>query len=308
MRVLLAGAALAALVAAAEPASHAFTIGVLRRDAIVVPIATYDGKNWKGNWPYPASDVDVPVSLASVPRRWWGPTGPLVSWQISSGSTSQTVHVRQPDWLQTYCQKQVGLRTDYQPREWPPGPDAKPYPKDGLAVSPPVKVEPIERIAPGSPEEQALGEGVRAAFNARELDGVARAQQQGADVAPGRKDLEALPVTIEAAYAFGGSHRVYWAEATREYKKKNGTCGAVLFGSGWFLIDGEQLAFISFQVDVVPCSRQGLTYMLPLGVLTLPRGVYWIAQWSGWDHEEYAVVEVGAKAVTPVLRIWGGGC
>ena len=42
----------------------------------------------------------------------------------------------QPDWFKTYCQKQIGLRTDYQPRVPPPGPDTQPYPKDGLAVSP----------------------------------------------------------------------------------------------------------------------------------------------------------------------------
>jgi len=306
MRCLLAFFGLVALVSPAV-APPVVTIGVLRRDAMIVPFATYDGKEWKDYWPDPRSDVEVPVSLSSVPRRWWGPAEPLAAWQIWTDSTSQTVHVREPDWLQTHCQKQIGLRTDYQPREWPPGPDAQPYPKDGLAVSPPQAVQPIERLTSDSVEGQGLAEGVRVAFNLREAEGVARAEDDGANVHPGKKELETLPITIEAAYAFGTKRRAYWVEATREYKK-GATCGADLFGSGWFLIDADKLASVVFNVQMVPCDREGVDYMLPLGVMSFPRGVYWIAQWSGWNREEYAIMEIRSKAVVPVLSVWGGGC
>ena len=38
--------------------------------------------------------------------------------------------------------------------------------------------------------------------------------------------------------------------------------------------------------------------------------LFWIAQWSGWDYEEYTVVEIKPdKDRTEVaLRVWGGGC
>ena len=48
--------------------------------------------------------------------------------------------------------------------------------------------------------------------------------------------------------------------------------------------------------------------MLPLGVISLPRGPYWIAQWSGWNNEEYAVVDISARSIDSVLEVWGGGC
>src|SRR5207253_3038803 len=58
-------------------ASHAapdmFTVGVLRRDGIVVPFAAYDGKQWRNRWLTPGADVDVPIDLRNVPSRWWGP-------------------------------------------------------------------------------------------------------------------------------------------------------------------------------------------------------------------------------------------
>src|SRR5580704_13849468 len=111
MRPLLIGALLALVVSAVRlpstsvalaQAGDSFTIGVLRRDATVVPFATYDGKRWENHWPQPAQDVDVPINLRSVPGRWWGQGGPLDAWQVwASAAPPQIVHVRQPDWLQT---------------------------------------------------------------------------------------------------------------------------------------------------------------------------------------------------------------
>ena len=67
MRPVLAIGALLASVATAGPPTDVLTLAVLRRDAIVVPFATYDGKHWQSHWPSPKQDVDVPISLSSVP-------------------------------------------------------------------------------------------------------------------------------------------------------------------------------------------------------------------------------------------------
>jgi hypothetical protein len=284
------------------------TLGVLRRDATIVPFATYDGKRWENHWPDPAVSVDVPISLRSVPSRWWGRAGPRETWQVSTDSAAgQTVHVRQPDWLQTHCQKQVGLRTDYQPRQRPPGPEAQPYPKDGLAVSPSYPLQLVELVSEASSERQRVMDVLPAAFRAREDDAVTQAQDDGAAINPSSKDLEALPITIEALYAFGTRPRVYWVEAHREYKK-GAECAAIIFGSGWLMFDAGRLTYLGFDVSVVPCSREGLHYMLPLGVVSLPRGSFWIAQMSGWDDEAYDVLEIGAQSIDVVLSTRGGGC
>jgi hypothetical protein len=48
--------------------------------------------------------------------------------------------------------------------------------------------------------------------------------------------------------------------------------------------------------------------MLPLGVVSLPRGSFWIAQMSGWDDEACDVIEIGARSIDVVLSTRGGGC
>jgi hypothetical protein len=286
----------------------AFTLAILRRDAIIVPFATFDGKRWEDYWPEPRKDIDIPINLRSVPGRWWGPFRPLDRWQIWTGTTQPgLVNVRQPDWLQTHCLKQVGLTTDYQPTQRPPGRDAQPFPKDGLAVAPPHPVEPIEILGPNSPERQVMADILPMAFAEREEAAVVRAQQEGSPVHPSNKELAALPITIEALYAYGTTRRIYFVEAVREYKQA-GACAAVVFGSGWFARDSGRFTFANFDASVAPCNRTGLNYMLPLGAMSVSRGTYWIAQLSGWDHEEYAIVNIGARPLMLTLSVWGGGC
>ena len=48
--------------------------------------------------------------------------------------------------------------------------------------------------------------------------------------------------------------------------------------------------------------------MLPLGAMKLSNRLFWIVQWSGWDYEEYAIVEIKAKETETTLRVVGGRC
>ena len=207
MRPFLLGWALLALAGLLQPSPASFTLGVLRRDALIVPFATYDGKRWKNYWPVPADNAEVPLSLRNVPERWWGPVGPRDTWEIgTSGPSSQRVHVSQPDWAPSYCQKTVGLRTDYQPQFRPP-PTASPYPKDGLAVSPPHPVQPIEVLGPDSSERDDVVEAIHARFAEREreaLDGLRRAHADSPrqfPLPPNEKELRAMPpMALDALY------------------------------------------------------------------------------------------------------------
>jgi hypothetical protein len=165
----------------------------------------------------------------------------------------------------------------------------------------------IEVVPPDSAERQLLTAILPTAFSGREDEALAEAHDDGSPVRTSKKEMEALPITIEAMYAFGKAPRTYWIESSREIDK-NGVCTAIVFGAGWFVLDSGKFTRIQFDVSVVPCSRESLHYMLPLGVISVPRGQYWIAQWSGWDEEAYDVVEIGARGADPVLVAWGGGC
>jgi hypothetical protein len=316
MRPFLLSWALLSLAGVLQPSVPAsLTVGVLRRDALIVPFATYDGKGWQNDWPLPANNADVPFSVRDVPKRWWGPVGPRDIWQVwIPGSPPQTVKVRQPDWAPSYCQKEVGLRTDYQPRLLPPPPRTSPYPKDGMAVSPPYPVQPIEVLGADSPERGDVIEAIHPRFVDQEhevLQTLIRAHANNprqVPQPPSDAELRATPsMVVEALYAYGSSPRTYFIETAREYKRDGG-CSVVLSGRGRLVRNSGKFKTDEFRLGITACDRSNATYMLPLGVMSLPGGVFWIAQISGWDREFYTIIEItpqsGAKDhVTP-----GGGC
>jgi hypothetical protein len=65
---------------------------------------------------------------------------------------------------------------------------------------------------------------------------------------------------------------------------------------------------LTMVVDLLNCDRYGASYMLPLGVLRLNDRRYWIAQFSGWDHERFVVLEITPKSVDVKVSVWEGSC
>jgi hypothetical protein len=296
-----------ALLLAADTPRATFGAGVLRRDGVIVPFAAFDGKRWSSPWPLPALDLTVPIDLRGVPSKWWGPTGALDTWQVwTAAGEPKSVHVRQPDWVDAHCVRQIGLRSDYQPASAPPPPIEQPYPKDGLAVSPPQPVERIDVVSVESLETRALLPAVHQAFNLaeRRVD-----EAYGHPVA--RRAREGRVPDIDVVYAYGTHPRIYYVESVRRYRLLGQTtvdCAATTFGTGWFARDGDEIRSLETAVDVLPCNRRGASFMLPLGVMRLAGRLFWLAQFSGFEHERYVVIEIKAKKVEAVLSVWGGSC
>jgi hypothetical protein len=305
MRVVTALLVMSAVLVAGDGRDAAFTVGVLRRDGIVVPFATFDGRNWTPHWPRPSVELTVPINLESVPSGWWGPTGPLASWEawVAGSGERQTIHVRQPDWIDVHCLRQIGLRTDYRAGEFPPPPQEQPYPKDGLAVSPPRPIERIDTIPSAGNEASAMTSALHEAFNAAEQRTARKFNH------PIKASVrERMAPTIEAVYAHGGDPRVYYVESRREYRAPGGECPLVAFGTGWFVREKGVWRPLSMAVDALNCDRLGGSYMMPLGVVRTGTRVFWLVQFSGWDHERFVVVEPRAKSVDAIINAWGGGC
>jgi hypothetical protein len=316
----VAGVALCASLTllAAAPDSGSFAVAVLRRDGLLIPFAAFDGKRWSNSWPAPGFDREVPISLASVPKGWWGPTPPVSEWLTwiaeppvrhtdtldpAGGDAHQfrTVHVIQPDWIDAHCSRQIALRTDYRSDLVVPPPTEQPYPKDGLAISLRQPLEHIE-ILPAA-KAAALLPGLRERFNKAELE----TDREFGDPAP-RRVREPIAPTVEALYAFGGRTRAYYVEASREYRNDKDRCVAIAFGTGWFVADGEREKWLDMVVDILRCDKYGATYMLPLGALRMNGQTFWMAQYSGWDHERYVVAEIKKDKIVGVVNAWGGGC
>jgi hypothetical protein len=316
MRFLMMGWALLTLAGLLQKPATVFTVGVLRRDAFIVPFATYDGKQWRNYWPNPTENVDVPLTLGSVPRGWWGPAGPRETWQVwTADALPQLVKVRQPDWASSYCHKVVGLRTDYQPRFRPPPLSVNPYPKDGLAISPPHPLAPIEIIGPGASERDDVIEAIHARFAELERDMVEKLPRMHAENPrqfpehPNERELLSMPpMTLEALYAYGTSRRTYYLEGAREYKR-DGACTVVILARGIVVRQAGKFLTVRLRLGLTSCDRTNESYMLPFGVMSLPTGTYWIAQMAGWVREQYTIIDITPpRAKQPDLNVPGGGC
>jgi hypothetical protein len=294
-------------VGAADPRPDAFAVGVLRRDGFLIPVATFDGKRWRSNWPPPTQfGLEIPVSVSSVPNRWWGPTAPLEQWQAWTGAEPRAIRVQQPDWVDVHCFRQIVLRTDYR-SALPPAPvTEQPYPKDGLAVSPPRELGRIEIVPLTSTETNELMPAVWNAFNRAE-----RETAEGARHPVKTKSREMIQPEIEAVYAFGSAPRSYYVEANRAYRNTSlpSQVCALAFGTGWFRRDGSGAPKrLDMAVDLLQCDRYGATYMLPLGAIRIGERSFWIAQYSSWSHERFVVVEIKKDSVEAVISAFGGAC
>jgi hypothetical protein len=313
---------------AADGRAGAFGVGVLRRDGIIVPFAAFDGKTWSTPWPPPvfaggrggSGDLTVPINVAGVPSRWWGPTGPLETWQTWTEGSPRTVRVQQPDWMESHCTRQIGLRTDYAAAQPAPPRTVQPYPKDGLAVSPPQALERIEILPIASPESRAIIGALLPVFNRAERE---TEERFGHPVA--RRSREGVQPDVEAIYAVGSDPRFYYVEAVRRYRDLSGSaeCSALGWGSGWFVretlttagpprgdstIRGAMYTSPLMTVDILNCDRTNASYMLPLGAVRANDKLYWLAQFSGWRRERYVVLDMTPKKVQVVINKGGGGC
>src|SRR5262245_38008147 len=211
--ICLCAAIVVALVAmTVRAADPPFAAGILRRDGVIIPFAVFDGKSWSNHWPKPSLDLTVPTDVGSVPTKWWGDAGAQREWQLWIGTAEpQTVKVVQPDWVDAYCVRQIGLHTDYRPLQLPPPPTEQPYPKDGLALAPPRAIERTAVVPPTSPEANSMLVELKEAFNRAER------QPAGKVAHPVSKEVrENQDPKIEAVYSHGSEPRVFYVEATRE--------------------------------------------------------------------------------------------
>jgi hypothetical protein len=125
---------------------------------------------------------------------------------------------------------------------------------------------------------------------------------------PNDKELRATPsMAVEAMYAYGTSPRTYFVEATREYKR-DGECSAVMYARGLVVRDSGKFSTENLRLRFALCDRASVSYMLPLGVMKLQTGVYWIAQMSSWDRESYTIIDITPQSRVKDQVTPGGGC
>jgi hypothetical protein len=308
----IAGLLIAAtLIAVPRPADNdpRFALGVVRRDGVLLPFASYDG-SWSVEWPY--SPVVIPIGLDDVPKKWWGAAGPDSRWTAwLSDNTQRPLKLRKLTPLPVFCDKRLGIQTDYMGATF----DLREptVPKDGVAIAGDAALLPVTRVSLNAHEVPGLVKTITDTFNDEERLASRRFTHWTHPYKDAQRRM--FPIQIESFYrAHEKTGRGEWdttfVEAVREYPPgdKDDGCGLITYASGWVRQEAGKQPDIDLGARVTYCDREGVSFIQPFGRLRLKDDIYWIYQLSSWRDEAYVVTRVRPKESRPVVAVSGGSC
>ena len=309
--IVAAAAAAASAAAVAADERPKFNVGVLRRDGVLLPFASFDGRRWSAHWPESDLNVTLPISIADVPKSWWGPPGPDATWTawFTAGDPRPLV-IRKPVHVPIFCTGHMGLQTDYQGDEIDPREPT--VAKDALAATGGIEVLPITQVSVHAPDAARLIAAITEDFNDEERT----AARNFTDWRHPWNDEErkAYPIELETFYRAAETgekepFRVSYIEAVRRFPARPGDrgCGLITYVRGW-VVESERKPLITLSARVTYCDRAEVTFIQPFGRLRIDKDVYWVYQLSSWRDEMYGISRVATDAVRTVVAMPGGGC
>ena len=291
-----------------------FLLGIMRRDGVIVPFAFFDG-DWSVPWPSGIQNLDLPVTLDAVPKKWWGGETPT-SWAFwpTGRSESAAVTPIAPAVIIAGRERRLGLRTGVTSNEPLPNPYELPFPKEGLVVTGGVKVEAIPAVSNRAAAWKELTAALQADILSAEHKTVEKLRSGSNWTHPWSRDQRAaVPPELESWYTSTleqPGFSLSYIEAVKKYplQPEDAGCGLETFISGWVYGNtrtkqprSELVAKITY------CDREGVSYMLPLGLLRLKNRTHWVFQTSSWESEWYAIVEATPGRARYVAEYHGGG-
>jgi hypothetical protein len=316
---------------AAEP-TGTFSLAILRRDGILLPFANYDGRRWHNAWPVPAQSVDMPIVLGDTPKSWWPDKRPILDWKLFPlfrEVTATAAKITGVNYYRAGCQQGVGLFTDYKPGVLPPPPRVHPYPKDALAFSGDVKIEPIELASTTGELASMLLKMLPEKIAPKETELVDQFKWDRWKHSYSEQERLNVRAQLEALYRVpkGFAPRdLYYFEAVKRYFLPKGKtpeegahCDLVTFASGWFSAMGtnaHSITDLGARVIVTSCDYQNVNFMLPLGIVnTGGERPQVVVQWANATFESYMVLEAHPGhsltqpiEITPLIETPGGAC
>jgi hypothetical protein len=313
---VLAAVIAAAISTAAAAASGGFSVGVLRRDGVLIPFASFNGREWSVAWPGSDLRQPLPIGLSDIPARWWGAAGAGTPWTAwLRDEEKRPLKLLKPVHVPIFCGAHLAIATDYRGE---PGSEREPtVPKDGIATAGDATVLPVTAVSVNAPDAARLIAAITDRFNEEE----ALAEKHFTNwIHPyGPAARARRPITLEAFYRAvdptpSGDIRTNYIEAVRRFPAglSDQGCGLITFVRGWITEYRDKKPEINIGARITYCDRADVSFMQPFGRVRVARGstgdVYWIYQTSSWRDEFYSIVRVSAEGVRPVLVVAGGGC
>ena len=290
-----------------------FNLGVLRRDGVLLPFTSFDGRSWSIQWPDAFAAVALPISLADVPAKWFGPPGPGAAWTawFPDGATRK-LSIGKPTHVPVFCLGHLGLTTDYQGGEFDPHEPT--VPKDALAVTGSVEVAPIVQVSLLSADAARVVKDFTDKFN--------ESEKQAATAFSSWKhpwsedERQAFPIELETFYRANESRpgatdfRTTYVEMVRRFPARalDRGCGLITYARGWMTEIAGKKPILTLNTRVTYCDRDQVSFMQPLGRVRVGKDSYWVYQMSSWRDEVYSVSRVSQDGVRPVVAVSGGSC
>jgi hypothetical protein len=306
---------LALVVAAVVPlggqSRSAFGLGVVRRDGVLIPFATYNGRGWSTEWPG-VNSTELPISVASIPKRWWGAPGPAAPWTAHlTDGTTRPLALKRPAHLRIFCGTHLGVQTDYEGGPFDPRDPT--VAKEGLAVAGAVQVLPVINVSVYALDAKRIIEMITDEFDKEEK--VAASRFVRWEHPFGEEERKTYPIELEAFYRAkdstpSGTWTTNYVEAVRRFPAQPGDqeCGLITFVRGWVIERDGHAPVFDLGARVTYCDRADVSFMQPFARLIVDREPYWVYQVSSWRDEIYGVSRVAPAGVRPVMAVAGGGC
>jgi hypothetical protein len=289
-----------------------FSLAALRRDGVLIPFASFDGRAWSVQWPDSDVKEPLPISRDDIPKKWWGPQGPDTPWRaLLPGAEPRPLTLGQPVHAKIFCSGHAALATDY--RGGPIDPREPTVPKDGLAVSGNVKIDEILSVSVHSPDAKRVIGLITGEFNKEEALAATHFVSWAHPYSAAAR--AEFPIELEAFYRTTdstkrGAWKTIYVEAIRRFPTRPGDngCGLITFVRGWITEQEGKVPVINLGARVTYCDRAEVSFMLPFGRMLLDNEVYWVYQISSWRDEVYSVSRIRSTDVRPVVAVAGGGC
>jgi hypothetical protein len=260
----------------------------------MLPFAAFDGKAWSGEWPAQLNYVELPISIDTVPKGWWGKAGKpgsMTPW--ADGAAQGPIELTRPSMVRIMCGLRLGVATTYKSAAPVPPPAVQPYPKDGLVISSGQPIERIEMLSPASPEWVPFAVLLLDPFDRAEYSAIRFFTDWKHPVK--RADRRKVPLQLETVYRApmdDPGWTAYHVEAVKRYAPgpDDEDCGLVTYVSGWVLSGPDGRRRFRLGAEVSYCDRASNTFMLPLGLINAAGRRYWVYQASGYEREGYVVM------------------
>jgi hypothetical protein len=180
-----------------------------------------------------------------------------------------------------------------------------------VAVSGDQRVEPIEILNSASPEWTAASTEMTADFDEAEE----RAAHTFLDwkhpfTKVQRRRYRPQIETMYGAPMDEPGWTAYYLEAVRLYPPgpDDRGCGLVTSAGGWMVVGPNGKRAFRMYARIAYCDRQGMLYMLPLGLIKARDRSYWVYQSSGYGREGYLIGRPRPKETITELQYTGGNC